>query len=417
MEQLYDHYYGLWRGSAQEKVVYTEDYPEPFLVLREFTDGAIFHGAAKKIGIKFYRTERGRWRLIVWDNGRGLWNLSRFLKWAASSSLTREHKNGHGHKKALTKFAPDYKTAEWSVRYRKAGGNLTTYKGPFLGSETNVEESDDDITTLMPSGTETSGDFDPAILGPYKDDPNALVRAIKEILQTRYTESVLTRIEFQVEADGLTETIPRKVLNSRTEGWHSFRWHVERGVEEGYIRPVRLNEGHTSAGADWKLSLFKIIPKGTTTFPLKHEFPTYGQKNIACQRVHLCIGEQVIESAHLYRFLGKSGGHNDENGVIGFVEFTSAIHPQPATTKVCMYENDEIYKQFAADLTEELKNETYASDGEAPRPVVERFDKLHEVERALNVTFRVRRGQVLVDLNDGRGMRPITDFRLTPSTA
>ena len=421
MEHIYDDYNGLWRSSGMEKTPYTEDFPEALLVLPELLDGAIAHGRAPKVTVQFLRKSATLRTLRVTDPGRGLWNETRFLQWAASTSVSKEHQNGHGHKKTLTKFAPDYKTANWSIRYRKAGNNLITLTGPFLGQRTKKVESDDDEVTLMPSGTETSVDFDPVILGRYADDPRDLLFALKEIIQTRYPESVLSRVEFQIEADGLNDAgeAVRFAMNSRTQDWHSFRWHVEQGVRAGYIRAFEVDQAHTSAGAPWTLSVFKILPKGTSSFLLKNEFPTYGKKSQTAQRVHIALPGRVIEIAHLYPFLGRQNSHNDDNGLIVFVDFTSetlALLPKPSTTKVSMYANDEIYKQFAADLRACLDGESYSSDGEPHRPA-QKVERAVLIARDLGVTFHMRNGQMLVDFNDGTGMKPLTDFRLTPNTA
>lgn len=421
MERIYDDYNGLWRSSAMEKTPYTEDFPEALLVLPELFDGSIAHGRARKVKVEILRLSPTTRRLRITDPGRGLWNETRFKQWAASESQTTEHRNGHGHKKAMTKFASDYKTATWSVRYRKVGNNLVTLSGPFMGERTKKIESDDDETTLMPSGTETTIDFEASVLGPYADNPRDLLFAIKEIIRTRYSEKTLRAVEFHLEADRLNDTgvVERFVANSRTEEWHSFRWHVDKGVEDGYIRAFDVNREHVSNGAPWKLSIFKILPKGNTSFALKQEFPTYGKKSPTAQRVHIALGERTIELAHLYPFKGRQIAHNDDNGLIIFADFTSddlAKQPQPSTTKVSMYANDEIYKQFAADLRACLDGESYSSDGEAPRPPV-KVDRALLVANDLGVSFHMRNGQMLVDFKDGTGMKPLTDFKLMPSTA
>mgnify|MGYP007028589962 CR=1 FL=1 len=421
MEHIYDAYNGLWRSSAMEKTPYTEDFPEALLVLPELFDGAIAHGRARKLKVEILRIGGTKRRLRLTDPGRGLWNETRFKQWAASESQTTEHRNGHGHKKAMTKFAPDYKTASWTVRYRKAGNNLITLTGPFMGDATKKVESDDDETTLMPSGTETTIDFDSSVLGQYADDPRELLLAIKEIICTRYSEKTLREVEFQLEADRLNDAgvMERFAANSRTDVWHSFRWHVEKGVEEGYIRAFEVDRVHISRGAPWTLSVFKILQKGNTSFALKHEFPTYGKKSPTAQRVHIALMNRTIELAYLYPFKGRQIAHNDDNGLIVFVNFTSddlTKQPQPSTTKVTMYPNDEIYVQFVADLRACLDGESYSSDGDVHRPAA-KPERALLIANDLGVSFHMRNGQVLVDFKDGTGMKPLTDYKLTPNTA
>ena len=424
MDHLYDDYNGLWRSSAMEKHPYTEDFPEALLVLPELIDGALSHGKATDVWIQFTITPTGG-ILRIKDLGRGLWNETRFLSWAASTSLTTSHRNGHGHKKAMTKFAPDFKTADWQVRYRKAGCNLVTLRGPFLGSRTPKTESDDDQTTLMPSGTETEIKFDPASVLERFADPARLQAGLKELIQTRYSETTLEAVTFHITINYTTEAGESKCLrsDSRAENWHSFRWHVENGVDAGYIRAMREDEEHESNGAPWKLSIFKILPKGSQSFALKKEFPTYGQKNEECQRVYISLKDRMIEAAHLYRFLNRKRDNHD-NGFIVFVEFTSdelAKQPQPSTTKVSMFPNDEIYKRFTVDLKECLKTMNVAagepasdSPPSSPGSVAPRTrERINIVADDLGVTFCMRGGQMFVDFNDGTGLKPVRDFKLT----
>ena len=372
----------------------------------------------------------------VIDNGLGLGNETRFLSWAAAKTETAEHRNGHGHKKALAKWMKDFATAKWHVQYRKAGQNLKTFEGPFLGSETPRTESDDDQTTLMPHGMETMVQFDPAILGRFAD-PAQFCAGLKELIQTRYCEQILSAVTFELDVETETGHITK---NSRDEAWHSFRWHVEAGVTAGYIRALKVNEEHESKDAPWRLSVFKILPKGSETFPLKKEFPTYGKKNLSCQRVHTALkggrGYRTIEIAHLYPFRNRSTAHNDDNGYIVFVEFTSddlKKQPPPTTTKVALFPDDEIYKQFAADLKEYLKmNALVEPDGGAsspesavqPQAPAARVERVLLVGSELGVSFHLKNGVMHVDFHDGTGMRPVRNYKLTlredaptPSTA
>lgn len=427
MDHLYDDYHALWRNSAQEKHPYTEDFPEALLVLPELIDGALSHGKATDVWIQI-TLDPIRGTLRIKDLGRGLWNETRFLSWAASSSLNPSHRNGHGHKKAMTKIAPDFKTADWQVRYRKVGGNLITLRGPFLGSRTPKTESDDDQTTLMPSGTETEIKFDPASVLERFADPMRLQAGLKELIQTRYSESALEAVAFHITINYTNEAGETKCLrsDSRAENWHSFRWHVENGVLDGYIREYRDDEEHESRGASWKLSIFEIIPKGSQSFALKKEFPTYGQKNEECQRAYISLKQpggwyRMIEAVHLYHFLNRKRDNHD-NGFIVFVDFTSdelTKQPQPSTTKISMYPNDEIYKQFTADLKECLKTMKVRPGGESSPPsspdsVAPRTrERIKLVEDELGVTFCIRSGQIFVDFNDGRGLKPVRDYKLT----
>jgi hypothetical protein len=428
MDYILDSFKGLWRSSAMEGMDYTDDFPEALLVSPEFFDGSINHGRATEITITFVQRTETDWTLSVKDTGRGLVNVSRFLSWAASSSQTSAHRNGHGHKKALTKFAPDYDTAHWRIRYRHLGGALCTIRGPYMGIRTPQDEDETDMTTLMPSGTETEVNFNASVLGRYTD-PISLRGSLEELITSRYPEDILRRVKFIITIrmlDGRVET-----ANSHAPGaeWHSFRYYVLKGVRDGYIRALVENADHASLDAPWRLSVYKITVKGSTGFELRKKFPTYGPKNIRGQRVYIALGDRIIEAAPLYPFIGRSTGHNDENGIIVFVDFISpdlAKQPQPCTTKVSMYANDEIYKQFRIDLGRILPDILSGVDGGsiAPPPdgsdsepeyqPVHRVDMKHLVGQVLGVTFHQRNGQVLFDRHDGTGMHPLRAFRLVP---
>ena len=121
MSLLSSDYNGLWRASANEGVPYSEDFPESLLVLPEFIDGALGAGNASRIDIKFNITNPTECELIVYDNGKGLISEKRMKEWSSKEigNGNTENVYGHGSKKALTKFAPDYNTAKWSLYWRK----------------------------------------------------------------------------------------------------------------------------------------------------------------------------------------------------------------------------------------------------------------------------------------------------------
>jgi hypothetical protein len=427
MDRMYDDFHGLWRSSAMEKHPYTEDFPEPLLVSPELYDGSIGHGKASNIWIDYDFTKTPA-QTRVRDDGQGVRNETRLLTWAASTSQSTEHRNGHGHKKAMTKFAPNYETAKWSIQYRKPGGNLIVLKGPFLGNRTLKIEDEENTTTLMPSGTETCIEFDKTVLGRFAE-PTTLAEGLKELIRSRYSESILARVTFHIDIHSLNakgEHVHTK-MNSRTENWHSFRWHVEAGVAAGYIRALCVNQARTSAEAPWNLSVYKITPKGTQNFALKDEFPTYGKKNQSAQRAYIALQDRMIEAAHLYPFLDRQSPHNDHNGLIVFADFTSpelAKQLTPSTTKVSIFPSGEIYKQFDADLKACLKNilaapaETDESSGSEASPVrptpVARVERAVLVATDLGVSFHMKNGQMFVDFNDGTGMKLLRNYALKP---
>jgi len=193
-----EEYHALWRSSAHEAVPYTDDFPEALLVLPELCDGSIGQGNATRITIRITLNGENS-ELTVSDNGGGVRNERRLLAWAASKATSNIHRNGHGTKKCLTKWEPNYEKANWTIRWRLPGKNLQTTKGPFKGysPDSVVDDEGTDTTTLMPSGCEISIGFNAAsVLGDLASNPDDLYTAIKEIIQTRYSEDTLIKTEF-----------------------------------------------------------------------------------------------------------------------------------------------------------------------------------------------------------------------------
>lgn len=429
-----DEFTGLWRGSAMEKVPYTDDFPEQLLVLPELYDGSIGQGNATEITTAFIEKGNGMWTLIIKDNGRGIRNIPRLLKWCAPTSVDNYHRNGHGLKKALTKFAPDYATAKWTIQWRNPGQCLNTVRGPFRGLETPIDTDEDnrDTTTLMPSGTMISVDTDITLLGSYQN-PEKLLQGIKEIIQTRFSETVLRRVRFRVTIRSLTG--PVKTIDS--EDWHSFKWWVQRGVESGTIERICEDEPHTSLDAPWLLSRYKIVVNGATNYDLKREFPTYGSKNQQTQRVGIALQDRTIEYAPFYKFIGKNVNHNNDNGTIVLVEFPSPDlekKPEPSTTKVSMYENNPIYKQFKTDIQRLLTTSTSRPPTpppsvttseipilapqvpqEQPRPAAAPT-RIAKLEEALGVRFRFTGDEIFVQIqNSTEAWIPVSGIRIAPA--
>ena len=108
-------------------------------------------------------------------------------------------------KKCMTKFEKDYDQAEWTVSYRRLNRDLVRISGPFRGERMIDADIPDDNTTLMPSGTEWAMKFNPSILGTIvRADPSWLTAtriadALEELIQTRYSEEILRRINFTLE--------------------------------------------------------------------------------------------------------------------------------------------------------------------------------------------------------------------------
>ncbi len=167
-----EDYNALWRASAYEAVPYTDDFPEALLVFPEIIDGSIGQGNATKVTIDITISDANTGTIKVTDNGSGFRNPTRFLAWAASEASDNIHRNGHGMKKAMTKFEKEYTKANWYVLYRRANRDPIRISGPFKGSETSQEDIPDDEVSLMPSGTEWGMQYHPRVLGEAGGKPH-----------------------------------------------------------------------------------------------------------------------------------------------------------------------------------------------------------------------------------------------------
>ena len=347
-----EDYSALWRSSAFEAVPYTDDFPEALLVLPELFDGSIGQGEATKITVSIQMNDALTGTLKVSDNGVGIKNERRLLQWAAQKAMDNLHRNGHGTKKCLTKWNQEYDTAKWSIRYRRQGKNLQEIKGPFKGRDTFSEEIEDDEKTLMPSGTEISIKFNLSVLASLSNSI-LLSSKIREIIQTRYSQEILTHTEFVVDIEDAKKK--RTVVSSYGQKWRSFKQAVEDSVENGTVNVV-YSERHNISGGYYQMDIFHIDVAGNTSFALKKEFPLYGCKSMKSSRVHISINGRMVEAIPIYKLVGKDANHNDFNGWLAFVNFIPTTSddfdrlPVPCTTKVSFYENDPVFKEFTKNF-------------------------------------------------------------------
>ena len=347
-----DEFRALWRAAAYEAVPYYKDYPEALLILPEIIDGSIGQGGANLVEIDIELDavkETGTIRIS--DNGSGLKELSRFLRWASSTSTDNLHRNGHGMKKCMTKWERDYDKATWWILFRKRNRDLIRLDSKYLGAQTTQKDIEGDDTTLMPSGTQWGMNFDMSVLGT-SIDPDKLAADLKELILTRYSDEIIQRTTFIVSVavkGGMS-----RVINSKVGKWHSFQRQVELEVEVKNMRLVRERVVHIPGGR-WTYKAYRIIADGRSfNSPLTRTFPRYGQKNQACARVHVSLEGRMIEAIPL-EVLRQKASHPDFNGCIEFVNFVpdrpDMFHmmPSPCTTKVSFYVNDPVFKKFKTD--------------------------------------------------------------------
>jgi len=374
-----EEFHALWRSSAHEAVPYTDDFPEALLVLPELSDGSIGQGNSTRVTIKIDLNKENS-RLTVTDNGGGIRNERRLLQWAAQKASDNIHRNGHGTKKCLTKWEPDYTKASWTIKWRIAGKNLQVAQGPFKGRDTLVEEIENDQVTLMPSGCEISIGFTADnVLGPLSSKPEDLYAAIKEIIQTRYSEEVLNKTDFviSISSDAAELDKKKKMVShsSHKEKWHSFKKRLEDSVKDGVA--VKLHESrYDIVGGYYTIEVFFITMDGNKSFAVKKEFPIYGRKSMKSSRVHIALDGRTIEPIHLYQLLGLEANHNDYNGYKVFVNFVPNSKdcydklPVPCTTKVSLYKNDPIYQAFVCNFVkvfQPVHRKNFKEEAEKPK--------------------------------------------------
>jgi hypothetical protein len=364
MDSSYNHFKSLWRSSANEAVAYSDDFSEALLVLPELIDGALGDGKATEINI-IVKLSDDKSELILKDNGSGITSIPRLLNWAATQSASTEHVYGHGSKKCLTKFMPDYDTADWSIMWRKVdkrgvSGSLNIIKNPFLGNQTYHEEDEKNDTDLMISGTQWTINFNKDILRLDKSNsskPEAeakeLMTKLKEIICTRYEKSFYYPFLIKVVIiNGST------IIKDDSSKWLTLKDALFKStpnvVKMLYTKyNLNINNNNICIECD----MYKIISDGRK-FKLI-DFPLYGVKNIKGTRVHIGLNGRYIEAMPLNVFKERDI-HNSENGIIIFINFSAADKtanvklPTPCTTKVKFQEECPIFKDCLKSIREKV---------------------------------------------------------------
>jgi 5-methylcytosine-specific restriction endonuclease McrA len=332
----------------------------------------VAQGAASKVKISIFLDEAENEPtsiLRVQDNGRGITNTKRLLTWASRTSTDVHHRYGHGSKKCLTKWHKDYEAANGYVRFRtvdKRGnyGSLFTYRLPFRGLEHIPEEDADDETTLVPSGTEWCIYFRRSILANHGKSAKDLCNILKELLRTRYSRTYFYKTEFEISVKEGDTCISE---NSSVACWKTFEECLIEEVQKKnaiitFNKTISFAEGVIMRYTQYHLAEIN----GRKKFDLKSEFPTYGNKNQKCARVHIALCGRTIEIPYIWNFYsGYSAPHNDLNGLFGIVDFVSEVGeyanmPTPCTTKVSFYNQCPHYKKMAqilCDIHADLRNQ------------------------------------------------------------
>ena len=334
---------GLWRSSANEGVPYSDDFPEALLVLPELIDGALGIGNANSIYIEFDITNLKECKLIVKDDGKGLHNMKRMLDWASKDigNHALGHHYGHGSKKAMSKFMPNYDTAKWKLYWRKQdkrglSGSLNILSSPFLGLETKHDIDDDDEDICYKHGTHWELYFDSSVLGDLTTC-GKLSQALQELIRTRYEPSYYQEYEITVKVKKATE----EIIESSAD-WKSLKYTLEDEIKNGHIKKL-YDSSLTIGNSTAQYSLYEITADGR-----KFNIPTmerFGKKNMQSSRIHLGMKGRYIEAMPYGEFMGKEQ-HNSSNGKIGFIIFDGDELPTPCTTKVKFQSECPIFKKI-----------------------------------------------------------------------
>lgn len=348
-----EYYHGLWRASANEGVPYTEDFPESLLVFPEWIDGALGAGEATEINIVFDLTNPLCCIVSMEDNGRGLMSEKRMKDWVSKEvgNDRKENMYGHGSKKALTKFAPDYHTAKWELYWRKQdkrglSGSLHIVSSPFKGLDTTHEENEEKDDICPQHGTRWQVEFNKSVLGNV-NTVSTLMESLQEIIRSRYEPSYYQPYQINIEIKNGTESIKQN-----SKHWKSLKQTLEEECTSGNV--VKTHEKIIQIdGTIAKCTKFQIIADGR-----KYNIPgmkLFGRKNMDATRVHISRHGRYIEAMPFAKFMDKEI-HNSDNGTIAFVQFEGEL-PTPCTTKVQFQYDCPIFKKMKGPIKEYFKTD------------------------------------------------------------
>ena len=344
---------GLWRASANEGVPYSEDFPEPLLVLPELIDGSLGDGKATKITINLNITDPEKCKLTVYDNGKGIVDVKRLKDWTSKESVqdSAHHMYGHGTKKCLTKWMPDYEAAVWKLQWRtqdKKGcvSVLHILLSPFKGLETKHAQDDENDDICPIHGTQWELEFKLSILGRL-NTAKLIMEALHEIIGTRYETTEYHPYIIELSVSDKTQTI---IESSAI--WKTLKECLNDEIARNTGNVIKTHDNNFTIGkSNVKWSKYQIESAGRD-FNIPN-FPTFGEKSMSASRVHIGIKGRYIEALSYAKFMGKTK-HNSQNGIIMFVDFSGDELPTPCTTKVKFQEECPVYKKAMDEIRKEL---------------------------------------------------------------
>jgi hypothetical protein len=374
--------HGQWRANADEKVVYTEDFPAALLCGTEFPDNSLAKGRATKIEWTFDITDPRAGIFTITDNGVGIEkqsDLLRFLKFGSKASSDAYHQYAWGRFRAMTAFMPDYETAVWSATFKLCGNpnSLSKISHPWSTPE-NMQRSMNEIPideTNSNIGLQVVIKFDVSIFGEdLATDPRKLFAKTKERLTTKYTKTVFDQTEFVLTVKNTTLTITE---SSRTNKWKTFKQMLEELPTS--CCNIVYDETFKWKSIEARVTEYCILSFGKKKEPtalaaIRAAFPTFGTKCENSQRVHIINDGRLIESRSKPKMEGRKPD-NHQNGEIVILETTSRggdfnDQPVPSTTKVSVKDKCEnlagIYQHYLDEKKKRIE-EFRAQEREAAK--------------------------------------------------
>jgi hypothetical protein len=356
-----EHTAALWRGHANNKVVYTEDFPAALLTGTEFTDNSLGKGRATRIEWTFDMTDPRAGIFTIRDNGNGIEgqsDLIRFLKIGSHESSDAFHQYAQGRICAMTKFMPIYETAEWTATFKFDGHptKLSQISQPWSTPE-NMQRAIVKIPmdeTNRDLGFEMKIKFDMSIFGEL-DNVQDLFAKTKERLTTKYDATIFEQTEFVLTVINAEET---KTESSRTNQWKTFEQMLQE-LPESCCKVV-FDKTFTWKSISTQVTEYFLTlasQKSPEMIALREAFPTFATRCESAQRAHIINNGRLIESRHKPAMEGRKAD-NHQNGEIVFVKSWCdggdfSHQPVPSTIKVSIVDKCEnlsgIYTFYLAE--------------------------------------------------------------------
>ena len=332
---------GLWRSSACEAVQYNKEFPEALLVLPEWIDGALGAGESSIINIDFDISDADNCKIIVEDNGvglRGPIQLRRMLEWASSNVSSEKNENmfGHGSKKGLTKFCPDYRSAEWKINWRtkdRSGfsSSLNILSPPFLGQDTDLQEDVENKDICPGGGLRWEVIFKIERLGEY-NTAKKLMKALQELIRTRYDPTY-----YQPYVINIIVKQGKTVVKDSSDKWKSLKQCLDDEVPNNKVYKAEFT--HTVGKCTAHVSSYYIPKESKISI---EGIERYGTRSMFASRVYFARNGRIVEGRKYTDFMGIKE-HNSNNGTIVFITYRGECLPSPCTTKVSMQDNCPIF--------------------------------------------------------------------------